>query len=462
MKQHDATRTIVLLLLPSSAAASKEKKEARGLPLNGLERASLLTHPQQPPTPLPPSPAPLRPSPAPPPSRTTCLNFPPITSNGSALVINDGSGRRFFTAGMVKSESSGLLAFNSTNFERLLADSAAMGANTLRWNAFLKGLDFEWSPHVADEGTSPAGGAGAAGEETPAFVVSGLREGCLEAIRTGLDLAQRHGLVVQIALSTAHFLRFGYGGEGTELHGITNRDRVANCKGLLATTAGTRAYLSNVASGASHRAQLASWLPPGLAALQEPQSTACTCFTADRAVLSSCMRQVVDPMLRLLEGHPALLGFLIVNEGYSMVAKEDSVLTRTSDVTIPLVALQSFVNRVAGHVRRAMPGALLSSSLKLRINSRWNERTGVRGIGVWYEHEALQLQVISLSFTQLATSPPHSQLSARLLHRYEDEALIQAGSDPDGTLDLVSRCLSFDLPLDCHLEASDPLVAIVR
>ena len=256
MKQHDATRTIVLLLLPSSAAASKEKKEARGLPLNGLERASLLTHPQQPPTPLPPSPAPLRPSPAPPPSRTTCLNFPPITSNGSALVINDGSGRRFFTAGMVKSESSGLLAFNSTNFERLLADSAAMGANTLRWNAFLKGLDFEWSPHVADEGTSPAGGAGAAGEETPAFVVSGLREGCLEAIRTGLDLAQRHGLVVQIALSTAHFLRFGYGGEGTELHGITNRDRVANCKGLLATTAGTRAYLSNVASGASHRAQL--------------------------------------------------------------------------------------------------------------------------------------------------------------------------------------------------------------
>lgn len=47
-------------------------------------------------------------------------------------------------------------------------------------------------------------------------------------------------------------------------------------------------------------------------------------------------------------------------------------------------------------------GALLSASLKLRVNSRWNERTGVRGIGVWYS----------------------------------DTALMAAGGDRDGTLDL--------------------------
>lgn len=97
-----------------------------------------------------------------------------------------------------------------------------------------------------------------------------------------------------------------------------------------------------------------------------------------------------------------LMGFLIVNEGYSMVRKEDSVLTRTSDVTISLTELQRFINLVAGRIRRRMPGALLASSLKLRVNSRWNERTGVKGIGVWYS----------------------------------DEALISAGGDPDGTLDI--------------------------
>lgn len=71
-------------------------------------------------------------------------------------------------------------------------------------------------------------------------------------------------------------------------------------------------------------------------------------------------------------------------------------------MTIHLTELQSFINRVAGHIRRRMPGALLASSLKLRVNSRWNERSGVKGIGVWYS----------------------------------DEALMSAGGDPNGTLDV--------------------------
>ena len=277
--------------------------------LKEANRWAALTHPRTPPARLPPPPPPL------PSHRTTCLNFPAVASNGTSLVVNDGSGRRFFTAGMVKSESSGLLGFNRSHFEALLIDSVALGANTLRWNAFLKGLDFEWAA-IDPAAASAAAGSG---EEVPRVVVHGLRAGCLDALSAGLDLAQRHGIMVQIALSTAHFLRYGYGGEGTELHGITNRDRVANCWWLLATSTGTAAYVHTV----------------------------------------------LNPILNRLGRHPALLGFLIVNEGYSMVRKEDTVLTRTSDATIPLVALQAFINRVAGHIRRVTPGVLPLASLPL-------------------------------------------------------------------------------------------------
>jgi len=199
-----------------------------------------------------------------------------------------------------------------------------MGANTLRWNAFLKGLDFTWEAQPADV--------------LPTHLVSGLREGCFDALLTGLDLAANRGLLVQVVLSTAHFLRFGYGGEGAELHEIVNRDRVAHCVGLFATERGMNAYI----------------------------------------------QAVLDPLLTKVQGHPALLGFLVVNEGYAMVRKEDSVLTRPTDGTIQLVQLQRWVNRVTGHIRRALPGALLSASLKLRVNTRWNERNDVHGIGVWY------------------------------------------------------------------------------
>ena len=73
-----------------------------------------------------------------------------------------------------------------------------------------------------------------------------------------------------------------------------------------------------------------------------------------------------------------------------------------TDVTLSLVELQRFVNRVGGYIRRRLPGVLLSASLKLRVNSRWNTRQGIRGIGEWYE----------------------------------DDLLLAAGNDPDGMMDL--------------------------
>lgn len=153
-------------------------------------------------------------------------------------------------------------------------------------------------------------------------------------------------------------MRAGFGGETMTLHDLTNRDRVNNCRALLGTAAGRAAYVS----------------------------------------------RVLTPLLHAVGRHPALLGFLIINEGYSLVQKEDAlgILTRSADVTVPLRELQAFVNVVAARIKRVLPGALCSASLKLRMNSRWNERQGIGGLGTWYE----------------------------------DDKLIAAGGEKDGTLDL--------------------------
>lgn len=182
-----------------------------------------------------------------------CVHFPAVASNGTHLILNTSGStsssasvaaphaapRRFFAAGMVESGGPPLFEFNSTHFDSVLELSARLGANTLRWNAFLKGLDFAWdtSRPAIRETLAPDW------RYPPAYPVNGLRPGSFDALVQALDLAARRGVLVQIVLSTAHFLRFGYGGEGAELHGITNRDRVHHNRGLLATAQGVDAYV---------------------------------------------------------------------------------------------------------------------------------------------------------------------------------------------------------------------------
>ena len=228
------------------ACGTKERKANRGVPTDAiaLAKAVMAGRPPHPPFPPPPTPPPI--------ATTKCLQFPAVASNGTSLVWNDGTGRRFFIAGMVESGGAPLSGFNETRFDQILADSAGMGANAVRWNAFLKGLDFVWAPYPAGLPGLPPG--------TP--VVNGLCDGCLASLVRGLDLAAERGLLVQLVLSTAHFLRYGYGGEGFVLHDITNRDRVHNLKNLLGTTVGTTAYI----------------------------------------------RKVLDPLLVAVDGHPALMG----------------------------------------------------------------------------------------------------------------------------------------------------------
>jgi len=85
-----------------------------------------------------------------------------------------------------------------------------------------------------------------------------------------------------------------------------------------------------------------------------------------------------------------------------MVNKEDKIMPTETDATMSLHDLQRFINRLAGTIRRQLPQALLSASLKLKKNSRWDDRTGKTPLALWYS----------------------------------DHALVSAGGDEDGTLDL--------------------------
>jgi hypothetical protein len=269
---------------------------------------------------------------------TPCQQFPVVTIVGDKLVTASHSGpQRFFAAGMVLSGGGApqLSGYDAARVRLVLEEHRRLGATVLRWNAFLKGVDFEWGRdgHIV-----------------------GLVPGCFEAVRRGLDDALSHGVLVQVVLATAHFLRFGWGGPENTLGGIKNRDRVVNIQRMMSSSAGIDAYIE----------------------------------------------RVLDPLLEAIGPHPALMGFLIVNEGYAMVRKAEKALSSETDATIGLSDLQRWVNRVAGAIHRSLPGALLSSSLKLMVSDRWHERKGLLPLALWFE----------------------------------DEALVKAGGDVDGTLDL--------------------------
>ena len=205
--------------------------------------------------------------------RSACASFPQVRVNGSQLTVG---GKRFFAAGMVLSGGGRpqLSGYNEEQVEQTLADHAALGATVLRWNAFLKGIDFEW-----DEATGN---------------ITGLKRGCFGVLKAVLDGALKHGLVVQIVLATAHFLRHGWGGADNVLGGVKNSDRVARIHRMMTTEEGIKGY----------------------------------------------QEHVLQPMIETIGPHPALLGFLVVNEGYFMVQKDDKPFWSETDETMSLIELQ--------------------------------------------------------------------------------------------------------------------------
>ena len=187
----------------------------------------------------------------------------PLRAQGHHLSY--ATGERFFASGLVLSGHTLMdaLASEREHVVAALDRSVALGANSLRWNALLKGLELEWAP----DGT-----------------LQGLRSGCAQTIRAIADMASERGLLLQIVLGTAHWLRFGYGGPEQELHGISNRQRVANIQRMMTTDAGVAAFLA----------------------------------------------RVVDPIVAELGDHPALFSVLIFNEGYAAVNKDEKVCSRAA------------------------------------------------------------------------------------------------------------------------------------
>jgi len=238
-----------------------------------------------------------------------CLPFPVLKTSGDSLVLNDGSNRRFFLSGMVDNRpSSGeqLSRYNHDEMESELLEHRSFNGTALRWNAFLKGLDFQWDANGN---------------------ITGLKPGCLWALRDGLDLAKKHGILIQIVLSTAHFAKYGWGGADNELGGIRNGDRVANNLKMMSTQKGIADYISNV----------------------------------------------IDPMIDSIGQHPALMGYLISNEAYGMIDPRDTDNGSWSDEFIRLVDMQRFVNRVATRLKERQPGVLLSVSGIAKLKSWWDD-----------------------------------------------------------------------------------------
>lgn len=237
--------------------------------------------------------------------------FPAVIISGDSLVINDGSGRRYFLAGYVDNKDANgmqLSKYSHADMEREFQTIRAMKGTALRWNAFLKGLDFTW------------------GEDS---LVTGLKPGCFSAIRDALDLGQEYGVLVQIVLSTAHFGKYGWGGADNEIGGILNKDRVANNMRMINTEAGRTAYITNI----------------------------------------------LDVMIDSIGLHPALFGYVICNEMYGMVDPEDTPNGGWSDEYITLENAQKFVNRVSARIHERQPGALTTVSSIAKLKDWWDDDT---------------------------------------------------------------------------------------
>ena len=229
---------------------------------------------------------------------TSCdYNFP-VKVEGNILVMNDNTGRRFFMAGMVDNDAPGgmqLSKHDPAEMRNQLREMKRIGCNTLRWNAFLKGLDFTWDTNGNLTGVCPD---------------------CLKNLKEGLDIAYQEGILVQVVLSTGHFLKYGFGGANHQINGILNIDRVNNNLKMMSTEGGTQNYIDHV----------------------------------------------IIPMCNEIGIHPALFGFVIINEAYGLTDSRDTPSGSWTDETVRLNDLRRHVNRVSGALHRELPGVICSVS----------------------------------------------------------------------------------------------------
>ena len=215
----------------------------------------------------------------------------PVIVNGTQLQINDCSGRRFFLAGMVDNKpNSGrqLSRYDHAEMETQIVNLKAIGATAMRWNTFLFGRDLRWDANG---------------------YCTGMCAHAVANIKDGLDLAYKHRIVIQIVLSTAHWLSYGT----QQPEEVT---RVNNNRFMFTNAAATQAYIDNV----------------------------------------------IKPITRTIGVHPGLFGYCIINEASGMYYDEDAPTGTWSDVKVHKSDFQRWVNRVASEIHDNQPGALCSVS----------------------------------------------------------------------------------------------------
>jgi hypothetical protein len=136
-------------------------------------------------------------------------------------------------------------------------------------------------------------------------------ENAVANLKDGLDLAAKHGLVIQVVLSTAHFLQYGADGKKS-----ANVERVKNNALMFADEAATQAYINHV----------------------------------------------IKPITQTIGVHPGLFGYCLINEASGMYFPGEATTGTWSDVKAHLKDVQRWVNRVAAEIHTHQPGALCSVS----------------------------------------------------------------------------------------------------
>ena len=183
-----------------------------------------------------------------------------------------------------------LSRYDHADMEARIVNLKAIGATAMRWNTFLFGKDLRWDANG---------------------YCTGMCDNAVANIKDALDLAYKHRIVIQIVLSTAHFLSYGSGGQTP-----ANVTRVNNNRLMFTNAVATQAYIDNV----------------------------------------------IKPITRTIGVHPALFGYCLINEASGMYFPGDANTGTWSDVKVHMSDFQKWVNRVAAEIHNNQPGAICSVS----------------------------------------------------------------------------------------------------